>query len=132
MLDVSIVIVSFNTREILRRGLQSGLDHSGEVAYEIIVIGPSPAFRTIDPPIAATWRPKKPAAAFCVPMIRFPPYVTAPPPAPFANARQKGRPAHCARRPAVRAPSAAFTPTSIAWLAGRDHCFGVWGRRGHC
>ena len=38
MLDVSIVIVSFNTREILRRCLRSVLEHGGEVAYEIIVI----------------------------------------------------------------------------------------------
>ena len=38
MLDVTIVIVSFNTREILRRCLQSVLEHSGEMAYEIIVV----------------------------------------------------------------------------------------------
>lgn len=38
MFDVSIVIVSFNTRDILRRCLQSVLDHGGEVRYEIIVV----------------------------------------------------------------------------------------------
>lgn len=38
MFDVSIVIVSFNTRDILRRCLQAVVEHCGELQYEIIVV----------------------------------------------------------------------------------------------
>ena len=38
VIDISIVIVSFNTREILLRCLSSVQKHTKEISYEVIVI----------------------------------------------------------------------------------------------